>query len=292
MFIVCETLEDVTLPQNITAIGDAAFQGCQNLSKITIFEGVQSIGKYAFSDCNLSEIIIPNGVETIGEGAFVRNYNLNSVTIPQSVTAIEISAFGYHEDVVDIYIQDLYGFMKAMPTAVMGLRSDNYRLYLNNVEVNELVIPEDFTIQTNWEGCLSFTSVTFLEGFDTGSQLKTGAFRYCTNLRQATLPNSSTNIPSEAFADSGLTEVTIGNNVATISYEAFLNCPLETFYCYSPIPPTIDFIPSNHYIPEERKFSFKGVNMEDATLYVPKGCKAAYEASDWANYFGTIVEMN
>ena len=31
---------------------------------------------------------------------------------------------------------------------------------------------------------------------------------------------------------------------------------------------------------------------QEAILYVPIGCKSAYEASDWTNYFETIVEMN
>ena len=45
-------------------------------------------------------------------------------------------------------------------------------------------------------------------------------------------------------------------------------------------------------MPTEIRYSFGGVNKDNATLYVPAGCKTAYEVSDWAKYFGTIVEMN
>lgn len=87
----------------------------------------------------------------------------------------------------------------------------------------------------------------------------------------------------------------IGNKVTTIHYGAFSKCPLNAFYSYTQTPPILDFIPegmNTSNMPTEVRHSFGGVNKNNATLYVPAGCKTAYEVSDWAKYFGTIVEMN
>lgn len=80
----------------------------------------------------------------------------------------------------------------------------------------------------------------------------------------------------------------IGSNVSKIFYGAFKNCPINNFYSYTQTPPEIDFqLPSN-----SSNYSFYGIDKNNATLYVPAGCKSAYEASKWATYFGAIVEMS
>ena len=50
------------------------------------------------------------------------------------------------------------------------------------------------------------------------------AFNHCDNLTSVTIPNSVTTIGGEAFADCGLTRVTIPNSVTTIGYGAFTGC--------------------------------------------------------------------
>jgi hypothetical protein len=53
------------------------------------------------------------------------------------------------------------------------------------------------------------------------------AFEHCTNLISVAIPNSVTNIGSEAFrACTSLTSATIGNSVTSIEDEAFYNCAL------------------------------------------------------------------
>ena len=170
-----------------------------------------------------------------------------------------------------------------------------YRLFLNNVEVKDLIIPEGVTRIPVLATCSSLTSVTVSEGVDCNYYME--IFYDCINLKQVNFPNSCQVIPPVAFAKSGLTTMIIGNNVTTIWYGAFSYCPLNAFYSYTQTPPAIDVatgVPDTtiNNMPSEIRYSFGGVNKENATLYVPVGCKTAYEASDWANYFGTIVEMN
>ena len=278
MFSQSATLENVVLPKNIKAIGD-----------------------FALYYCDISDIVIPEGVETIGRYAFARlpDYRVHrSVSIPQSVTSIDKYAFANHQG-MDIYIQDLRKFIEAC-ISESSIYMSEYgllgvcRLFLNNEEVNDLVIPEGITSIPCFAGCSSLTSVTIPEGanFDSAA-----AFQNCKNLKQAKFPNSCQIIPPGTFDNSGLTTMIIGNNVTTIWYGAFSCCPLNVFYSYTQTPPVIDCVEglpdtaiSN--MPTEVRYSFGGVNKDNATLYVPAGCKAAYEASDWAKYFGTIVEMS
>ena len=78
-------LKQITIPEGVTEIRDAAFScayggcGCHDLELITIPNGVRVIGSDAFRSCsNLKQIMIPNSVTTIGHWAF---WSCGSLTI-------------------------------------------------------------------------------------------------------------------------------------------------------------------------------------------------------------------
>ncbi|MCQ2960576.1 MAG: leucine-rich repeat domain-containing protein [Bacteroidales bacterium] len=84
---------DVELNERITTIPSSAFQST-NITTITIPENVTSIGDGAFYNCQyLSEIFFNQKVKTIGVQAFGKCNSLMIVTIPESVEKIEKSAF-------------------------------------------------------------------------------------------------------------------------------------------------------------------------------------------------------
>ena len=64
-------LKSVTLPSNLTTIGNQAFYLCENLKNLEIGENVSTIGELAFSKCNsLTNVEIPNKVKTLNRRAF------------------------------------------------------------------------------------------------------------------------------------------------------------------------------------------------------------------------------
>jgi len=61
----------VTIPNNVSSIGDVAFYQCTSLTSVKIPNSVTSIGWGAFYGCtSLTSVTIGNGVTTIGSGAF------------------------------------------------------------------------------------------------------------------------------------------------------------------------------------------------------------------------------
>ena len=54
IFQGCSSLTSVTIPSNITSIGDYAFLSCRGLTSVTIGNSVTRIGRYAFTLCNIA----------------------------------------------------------------------------------------------------------------------------------------------------------------------------------------------------------------------------------------------
>ena len=106
-FEFCSSLTSITIPDSVTSIGEYAFYYCTSLTDITIPDSVTSIRDSAFSDCSaLESITIPDSVTSIGEYAFYGCTSLTDITIPDSVTSIRDYAFGWCESLGDITIPD------------------------------------------------------------------------------------------------------------------------------------------------------------------------------------------
>lgn len=70
-------------------VGDCVFMQCEKVSKIVIPEGVVSIGQSAFSSCKgITEIKLPETLESVGENAFSSCPKLTSITFPANVKEI------------------------------------------------------------------------------------------------------------------------------------------------------------------------------------------------------------
>lgn len=103
------------------------------------------------------------------------------------------------------------------------------------------------------------TDITIPEGVDS---IWGGAFEFCYALKDVTLPSTMIYVGSGAFAH---------------------DKELDSVICLATTPPNLDLILWDDS-------TFADIN-PNATLYVPAGTKAAYEASDWHNFFKTIKEI-
>ena len=81
LYLNGELVTQLTLPEDVTSIGNYAFYSCYSLTAIDIPEGVTSIGYYAFSRCSsLTAITLPEGVTSIGTYAFEDCSSLTAIT--------------------------------------------------------------------------------------------------------------------------------------------------------------------------------------------------------------------
>ena len=87
LFCVCESLEEITIPQTVTEIGASAF-GYTSLKTITIPDSVITIGDFAFGECReLSSVKISQNLETLKGSVFYNCKKLTSIFIPKSLSA-------------------------------------------------------------------------------------------------------------------------------------------------------------------------------------------------------------
>ena len=108
---------------SVTKIG-AAFSGSQLLDEITIPNSVTTIGQFAFFDCvSLFTVNIGSGVVTIESDAFAKCSSITRITIPASVTEIGEAAFNQCDRLKEATFKNPYGW-KAYKN---GELSDNIR---------------------------------------------------------------------------------------------------------------------------------------------------------------------
>ena len=135
------------IPDEVTCIGNYAFDGCQGLYSITIPRGVTSIGDCAFYGCWLNDITIPDEVTYIGDGAFF-GCPLKSVIIPDKVIYIGKSAF------------ENCSYLKSVniPDGIINIESNTFRncKWLTSITIPNSVV----TIYGGaFEGCTDLVRV-------------------------------------------------------------------------------------------------------------------------------------
>ena len=192
----------------------------------------------------------------------------------------------------DVYITNITAWYKInFETSNSNPLSYGAKLYLNNKEITDLVIPNDVTIIRDYtfDGCGTIQSVQIHDGV---TEIGSYAFRGCSSLKSVTIGNGVTKINSFAFSGcSSLKSITIGNGVTLIKNSAFKGASIEECHCYATSPPSLSF---TYHIGNYKNSdqAFNGAVEEDAVLYVPARSGTAYKSSSWGDYFKIIKEMD
>ena len=268
----CNNLQTITLPISLTSIGDHAFMNCRSLTSFNIPNSTTSIGDYAFWGCSgFSSVDIPNSVKYLGEGAFRECTSLTSVSIGNSITSIEPWTFSGCPYLSSIVI----------PNSVTSIGD---AAFYGCTYLESITTPQSVTTIYSSSFWGTFDGTAWYNNQPNGL-VYAGEVIY---KYKGTMPNETKliikdgtlGISSSAFwGQNGLTSLTIPNSIVYIGNYAFEECRNLTEVIVKRATPIS--INSGTF-----------TNRSYATLYVPKGSKDAYEASDYWKEFKEIVELN
>ena len=215
-FYECSSLECITLGPNIKSCGMQAFDNCQSLYSIhiaSIADWAQTEfanetanplnygGSLILNDKKIKELVLPAWVSHIGSYAFCNYNSISSVTIPASVKSIGKEAFSGCDGLSKVNIEDVAAWCKIeFATALSNPLSIAGTLLVNGVSLTTLS----------------------LEGVDS---ISPRAFQGCNNIASLRSDSSLRSIGEEAFRGSlSLSSVELGEGVTTIESKAFMGC--------------------------------------------------------------------
>ena len=232
-------LKKVTVPEGITRIGDYAFEAASALRKIYLPESLREIGDGAFSGCgNLSLVDLQNGVERIGAGAFLYCTSLVSLELSEPLEALGSFAFAGCTDLASVkFMGDklteipdraFYGCSSLkkliLPTSV---KSVGKRAFFDCARIENLYFAE----RIEKLGEYAFGGCERLASIDIDCEtVSKGEFSGCSSLGYFSLRDGAVSISEEAFANSGITDVSIPSTVTDIAEGAFFNSAVKSVY--------------------------------------------------------------
>ncbi|VEI13275.1 leucine-rich repeat domain-containing protein [Trueperella bialowiezensis] len=104
-FASTESLEEITIPENVKVIGQSAFSHCKGLKKVTMGNSVTEIKNTAFINTpQLTELTLSENVESIGSEAFYLT-GLTEFTIPKAIKTIGYNGL-YSESFESFYFPE------------------------------------------------------------------------------------------------------------------------------------------------------------------------------------------
>lgn len=229
---------------------------------------------------------------------------LKILGIPPTINYIARSAFEVATDELavldEVHITDLAAWCRIdFRSSPLGCA---HRLFLNEEEIIDLVIPENVTsISKRAFAFANIKSVTFPAELETIGDY---VFDHCDNLTSVVIPETVKGIGSYAFTDCwGLKSATILGDLTAIGEGAFKYCydlssitikgsigeiqdsqfsnlsQIKDVYCYADVPPAAN------------TSTFESSPIEEATLHVPRIAIDSYRESPCWKTFGKIVNL-
>ena len=196
-------IKTLTIPDNVTNIGQGICYNCDELTEVTIGDGVKTIGYKAFSNCEkLKAVSIGKNVRTMGDEIFSFDSSLEEITIPSSVETLGAGAF-YN--------------CKSLKSAVIG----NGVTALSNVNRSYSQVENSDDDYGTFENCTALSNVSIGDGVKT---IGTDAFAN-TALTKIIIPDNVVTIAQGAFYNCKVLEdIEVGDGTTSIGDYAFYNC--------------------------------------------------------------------
>lgn len=260
-------LSSITLPKNLTSIGNNAFNGCGGLRDISIPSGVTSIGKGAFKGCGLKEFTLPKQVNEITDEMFF-NCSLQHIYLHDGLKSIGNYAFAISA-LKEINIPNSVAYIGDNCFQGCGLE----KAVILSDQITE--IPNEA-----FADCNALHTIKLPANLERiGERAFIGTWRLGTK-EGLTIPSKVREIGAEAFYKSlfDAVDIVLPASLTNI-YSAFEGSGARVIHCYMPEPLPLS------------SFSFGGGgSLSNCKLYVPKGCANKYRNAEvWRDF--DIEEM-
>ena len=238
--------ESFTIPNTVTTISSAAFQGCNKLTSINIPSTVTSLGDEAFKGCSaLTTITLPDNINSI------EYWNLDGCDNLANINVSETNPYYTSIDGILYRIEDNIKKLIKCPPAreTINIPSDvaeiGYQAFRDCAKLTQIEIPETITQIGNnaFENCRNLTQVNIPNNIH---YIPWGLFSGCSKLETYQIPNNITEIRGKVFENSGLTSITIPDHVEEIGEGVFSGCKnLTTVKLSNSLKKIPDFMFSN-----------------------------------------------
>jgi hypothetical protein len=217
-------LTSITIPDQITEIGDYAFYGNPTLKTVNFHAGITRIGMGAFYETLLTRVNIPNPDCEIGNSCF-SNSQVSSVTLPQGMKKLGRHVFFYCVNLTSLTLPEGMEEIGLMCFASCNLTSVNLP--------STMVKLDSCALQDN-----PFTSINLKNVKFVGRQ----AFSQCLNLTSVTSNGMLEEIDGAAFTRCPLTTAYLPEGMLTIIMNAYFRCTNLTSFT---VPTTVTTITGN-----------------------------------------------
>lgn len=217
-------LTSITIPDQITEIGDYAFYGNPTLKTVNFHSGITRIGAGAFYETLLTQVRITNPDCEIGNSCF-SNSQVSSISLPQGMKKLGRHVFFYCVNLTSLTLPEGMEEIGLMCFSSCNLTSVNLP--------STMVKLDSCSLQDNPFSSINLKNVKYV-----GRQ----AFSMCTNLTTVTSNGKLEEIDGAAFTRCPITTAYLPEGLLTINMNAYFRCTnLNSFT----VPTTVTTITGN-----------------------------------------------
>lgn len=142
------------LPENITHLGEGAFNGCKSLLHVVLPKSIVSVGERCFSNCEILETVRfspESKMTSLAGGVFSWSKRLFYVELPTAVTALGDGAFAACNSMVELVAS---GVTDPQAAAKAGMQCGHFACA--GVQSQFVVTSDGWLLLDGEEGCLIY----------------------------------------------------------------------------------------------------------------------------------------
>ena len=214
-------LSEVKLPNNLTELGERAFENCYSLKVITIPSKISVINQLTFSRCTSLENVV---FVSSGQENGVNNYNLQEIMAKAFYGCTGLRNVQFLQNLNKLTTLGNQAF--AYCSTKDGTKKDEYgqQAYYG---IQSVLLPENLVAlgQEAFSNCYTLQTMT-IPNKVTALEVKT--FLNCYNLQNVNLSSLLTGIGANCFENcKSLNDPIFPVSLTQIGSNAFLNCAIE-----------------------------------------------------------------